>query len=104
MSYTVVLITAPSAGEGKKIGRLLLAKKLAACVSRVPGVASSYWWKGKIERSLENLLIIKTHSSKLPRLIAEVKKNHSYAVPEVIALPVIKGNPDYLTWVGKSLK
>lgn len=95
----VVLVTASSAAEGEKISRGVLNARLAACVNLVPRVRSRYWWKGKVESATESLLIIKTRAALVGRLTAEVKRLHSYTVPEVIALPVTAGNPDYLRWV-----
>ena len=96
----VVLVTASSAAEGGKISRGVLDARLAACVNLVPTVRSRYWWKGKIESATECLLIIKTRAALVDRLTVEVKRLHSYTVPEVIALPVTGGNRDYLAWVG----
>ncbi len=104
MAYCVVLVTASGPKEAEKITEALFKGKLAACVNVVSKVSSTYWWKGRIERASESLLIIKTKKSALPALIREVKKNHSYTVPEVIALPIVQGNPDYLRWIGDSIR
>ena len=100
----VVFITVPSAKEGRKLGSILVRKKLAACVNRVPGIHSTYWWKGKIDKAREELLMLKTMRSKMPALIKEVKRVHSYTVPEIIAVPIAQGNADYLKWICSSLK
>ena len=102
--HRVVLVTASSEKEARKIGTALLKEKLAACVSVVPKISSSYWWKGKIETTSESLLLIKTEAARVPKLIRKVKQVHSYAVPEVIALPILEGNPEYLRWIGQSVK
>ena len=104
MAACVVFVTASSVKEARRISLALLKHKLAACVNVVAGVHSRYWWKGRIESAREALLVIKTQRSKLPGLIHKVKKIHSYTVPEVIALPILQGNPDYLLWIGSSLK
>lgn len=103
LSFVVVLITASSQKEAEKISKMLISQKLAACVNVVPKVSSRYWWKEKIETAHESLLIIKTKKSLLSRLVREVKSLHSYTVPEVIALPILGGNPDYLSWIEESL-
>ncbi len=103
MSTYIVFIAASSSAEAKKISDLLLRGKLAACVNVLPGVASRYWWKGKIESGKELLLIVKTTKEKMPALIRRVRTVHSYTVPEVIALPVRAGNPDYLRWIEESV-
>jgi periplasmic divalent cation tolerance protein len=102
--YRVVLVTASSEKEAREIGMNLLKDKLAACVNIVPKISSSYWWKGKIETASESLLILKTMASRTAQLIRKVKTLHSYSVPEVIALPILEGNPDYLRWISRSLK
>lgn len=98
-SAVVVLVTAGSPDEGARIAEALVAERLAACVSRVPAVESVYRWQGAIERATEVLLIIKTRADRVEPLIARVRALHSYSVPEVVALPVTAGNPDYLRWL-----
>lgn len=95
----VVFITTPSQEEAERIASLLLEKRKAACINIVPKVFSAYWWQGNIEKSEESLLIIKTRGKLVPELISLVKQAHSYTVPEIIALPIIAGNPDYLDWM-----
>lgn len=102
--YVVVFITVSSAKEAEKITKHIIGEKLAACVNIIPEVSSTYWWKNKIENSTESLLIIKTRKTCFKKLIKEVKKIHSYTVPEIIALPIIDGNKDYLKWISDSLK
>ncbi len=102
--YTVVFITAPTTKEAQELSRRLLEEKKAACVSMVHGVISSYWWQNKIETGAESLLIVKTRAALVPQVIDLVKSRHSYQVPEIIALPVIGGNPDYLKWIDESVK
>ena len=100
ISALLVLVTAGSAEEASSIGDALVRGRLAACVSVVSRVSSVYRWRGEIERADETLLIIKTVASKLDDVTALVKSMHSYEVPEIIALPVVGGNPDYLGWLG----
>ena len=98
-TYIVVFITAESPEQARKIADALLNKKLAACVNIVPQMHSMFWWEGKITSADESLLIVKTEATLLDNVIASVKRNHSYNVPEVIALPIIGGNMDYLYWI-----
>jgi periplasmic divalent cation tolerance protein len=100
----VVFVTTSSQEEARKIADLLLDKHKAACVNIIARVDSIFWWENKLESSKESLLIIKTKSSVLPKVIDMVKQAHSYTVPEVIALPIIDGNEDYLKWVDKEVK
>ena len=76
---------------------------MGACVNVVKDISSLYWWKGNIEKDGESLLVVKTSLEKLPQLTEEVKKVHPYTVPEIIALPIIGGNEDYLNWIDESL-
>ncbi|MEA1904723.1 MAG: divalent-cation tolerance protein CutA [Candidatus Hadarchaeota archaeon] len=102
--FHVVLVTAKDSAEAKRIGELLVKEKLAAGANVIPGVNSTYWWKGKIESSNEVLLLLKTSHEKLDDLIDRVKELHSYETPEVLALHVEKGSPDYLKWLEESLR
>ena len=104
MAFCVVFVTVSNLDEAQGISLALLKEKLAACVSVAPGIISRYWWKGKIEKASESLLIIKTSRSKTAQLIRKVKKIHSYSVPEIIAFPIVGGNPDYLSWMAKCLR
>ncbi len=103
MSHVVVFITAATAEEAERIGGALLADRLAACVQAVP-VHSAYWWKGAIAEAGETLLIVKTAARLVDALTARVRALHSYSVPEVIALPIVGGNPDYLRWIDESVR
>src|SRR5438874_1188591 len=89
-SFCVVFITASNAKEADRISLALVKGRLAACVNAVPAVKSRYWWKGKIETARESLLIAKTRRSLVGKLTKKVKAIHSYSVPEVIALPIVK--------------
>ncbi len=100
--YIVVLCTVPKE-KGEGLAKLLVEKKLAACVNVVKGLRSFYWWKGKIEEDDEELLIIKTSRETYGELEKQIRENHPYTVPEIIALPIILGNPDYLAWIDESL-
>jgi len=70
----------------------------------VPGVSSLFWWQDKLDSAQESLLIVKTKASLLPEIISLVKGIHSYDIPEIIALPIVGGNQDYLEWIGKEVK
>lgn len=98
----IVLITAATVEEAKVISRTILHNRLAACVNMIPRVASAFWWDGDVQGEKESLLIVKTLKKHLPRVIKEVKEVHSYSVPEIIALPIVAGNEDYLEWLAES--
>ncbi|MCJ7807641.1 MAG: divalent-cation tolerance protein CutA [Dehalococcoidia bacterium] len=99
LEHVVVFITAATADEARSISNILVSRRKAACVNIVPQVNSMFWWQGKIECADEALLIAKTKATLLEELIELVKQNHSYDVPEIIALPIIGGNRDYLQWL-----
>jgi periplasmic divalent cation tolerance protein len=101
----VVLVTCGSAKEGRKIARAVLEQRIAACANILASpVQSVYRWKGKVESAKEFLLIIKTTQSRFAKLEAEVKRLHSYNVPEIIALPIAHGAAAYLNWISESVK
>lgn len=104
MRHIVVLVTAASAEEAATIGQTVVDEKLAACSNLVASITSTYWWQGKVERAGESLLILKTREDLLESLTRRVRELHSYTVPEVIALPIIGGNPDYLRWIDDSVR
>ena len=100
----VIFITTGSEPEAHKIAELLLTRRKAACINIVPRIASSFWWQGKLDSAQESLLIIKTKASLLPEIVDLVKTEHSYEVPEIIALPIIGGNEDYLKWIDDEVR
>jgi periplasmic divalent cation tolerance protein len=101
--YIIILITSESVEEADHISRVLLEKKKVACVNIIRGIDSYFWWEGKQDSARENLLIAKTKASLLPDILELVRKVHSYDVPEIIALPIIGGNKDYLDWIEQSV-
>lgn len=101
MSHIVVLITCPSEEEGKRIAKFIVENRLAACVNVIPMVTSFYFWEGKLNEDAESLLVIKTLEEKFNLLKEEVKKIHSYTVPEIISFRIADGNERYLKWVSE---
>lgn len=95
-NHIVVFITAGSIEEADKLSRGLVEEKLAFCVNSVPSIKSTYYWEGKLCVDDEILLIVKTRSDQFGPLEHWVRQNHSYDVPEVIALPIVKGSEPYL--------
>lgn len=104
MRTFLVLVTTPNRRVSEKLSKGLVDRKLAACVNRLPGLSSRYWWRGKVETAREELLLIKTTQGRLKALIPWVRKNHPYTVCEVIALPIAAGNKPYLDWIVQSLQ
>ena len=103
-SEVVALITTATEEEAHSIAELLLKGEKAACVNIVPRVDSLFRWHGRIDSAQESLLIVKTKASLLPEIIEMVKGAHSYDIPEIIALPIISGNEDYLKWIDSEVK
>jgi len=100
----VILSTCSGQEEAGKIARLLVEERLAACVNVVPGIRSTYRWQGAVETADECLLVIKTSRALFEEVRAAIEKNHSYEVPEVIALPLVEGAPNYMNWLHLNLK
>ena len=101
MVFYLVLSTARSEKEGKKIAQHLVKEGLAACVNVVPRISSFFFWKGKLCVGREVLLLAKTEKGKKAKMIRKIQELHSYAVPEVLFLKVAGGNREYLQWVGE---
>ncbi|MEO7095806.1 MAG: divalent-cation tolerance protein CutA [Polyangiales bacterium] len=99
----VVLCNAPR-DHAERIARALVEAKLAACVNVVPGIVSIYRWKGTIEREEESTLLIKTSDDRVPALMDEIRKQHPYEVPEIVALAAAEVSPAYAAWVEKETR
>ena len=99
----VVLATADSEDQARKLACGLVEKRLAACVNILPGALSVYRWKGQIEESPEWVLIIKSRRDLFAALKAEIQQLHTYEVPECIALPIVEGSVEYLAWLDQEL-
>ena len=96
----VVLVTCSTPAEARRIGRAVVKARLAACVNILPGaVESIYRWNGKLESAKEIMLLIKTSRRRFAKLRMEIQRLHSYDVPEMIALPIAAGSPEYLKWM-----
>jgi periplasmic divalent cation tolerance protein len=99
MNSIVVFITTSNEDEAGKIAKAVVEEKLAACVNIIKGIRSIYSWQGKIEDDEEVLMVLKTRESLFDALAKRVKELHSYTVPEIIAMPIVKGSEDYLNWI-----
>jgi periplasmic divalent cation tolerance protein len=100
----LVLTTCPDLETGRAIARALVEERLAACGNVLPGVTSVYWWREAIESAAECLVLLKTRGDRLETLAERLKALHPYDVPELLALPVARGAPDYLRWVVEETK
>jgi len=99
----VIYITAGTDEEAREVAEVLLEKRKAACVNILPKVSSIFWWQDKLDSAQEILLIVKTKASLVNEIVRLVREVHSYDVPEIIALPIVGGNRDYLEWIGKEV-
>lgn len=97
--FIIVMVTCNSIVEARKIADSLLSKRLVACANIVSDIESKFWWKGKIDSAREVLIMMKTKKENFKRLENEIKKLHSYEVPEIIAVPIISGSKEYLNWI-----
>jgi len=105
MTDKIVVFSACSTlEEARRIARKLIEERLASCVNLTPGVRSLYRWKGEIEEADECLLVIKSSRDLFDRLRLELEKAHTYEVPEVVAVPILAGSPNYLNWLDSELK
>ncbi len=96
-------IVCKNKSEAKKIGKIILKERLAACVNIFDNMSSMYWWKGKIEEANEVVLIAKTSKKLFPKLSKKVKSIHSYSVPCILQLEVKDGNKEYVKWLLSAL-
>jgi periplasmic divalent cation tolerance protein len=97
--YCLVLCTCPDAASAEGLAEGLVAERLAACVNIAPGLTSVYAWEGRVEKASEHLLLIKTGTGVFARVEAFLKARHPYQVPEIVALPFLRGSADYLEWM-----
>jgi len=105
MTDKIVVFSACSTlDEARRIARKLIEERLASCVNLTPGVRSLYRWKGAIEEADECLLVIKSSRDLFERLRIELEKAHTYEVPEVVAVPILAGSPNYMNWLDNELK
>jgi periplasmic divalent cation tolerance protein len=99
----IVLSTASSEDEARKIALYLVEQQLAACVNVVPRIESIYRWQGKVETSRECLLLIKTTAEKFPGVRDAIRELHSYELPECVAISIEDGSDAYLEWIDQSV-
>jgi len=99
----IIFTTTETEKEAEKIANALLEDRIAACVNIIPKIRSRYWWQGKIEKSGETLLLIKTKENLVSQVEERIKSLHSYECPEVVAIEISEGSADYLDWIEQTL-
>jgi periplasmic divalent cation tolerance protein len=100
--YRLVFVTAPDLKTARSLARSALKARLIACANLLPRIESHYWWQGRIERSAEILLILKTTAARLPKLEKLIIAGHPYDTPEFLVLKLDAGNARYLSWLTAS--
>jgi len=95
----IVLCTCPDQGSAERIANHLVEHRLAACVNISPSIKSVYRWQGEIETADENMLFIKTSASSYDELEQAILSLHPYELPEVVAVPIERGQQNYLGWI-----
>ena|SRR5690242_6859458 len=95
----LVLSTLPDLTTARRIARQLVEEKHAACANVLPAIESIYWWQGKVENGEETLVLFKTTADRYERFESRLRQLHPYEIPEIMAVPVERGLPNYLQWV-----
>ncbi len=103
-NYIQVITTFETKSDAERTARSILEKRYAACIQVIGPIASMYWWNDRIENSEEYLCIIKSRDDLFTELEQIIKKLHPYDVPEILSVPLLDGNSDYLEWMSKELK
>jgi periplasmic divalent cation tolerance protein len=101
--YSIVYVTTSKDLESKKIARKLLEEKLASCINIVPRIDSIYLWRGKIEEDSESIMLIKTKSDLVERVIKRIEELHSYEIPCILEIAVNNASKNYLNWIDSEL-
>lgn len=99
MSFVCILTTLPDPATARQLARRLVDERLAACVNVLERCASVYRWQGTVEEASETVLVIKTAQDRYTALETFLRQQHPYELPEIIALPIVQGLPEYLDWV-----
>lgn len=100
--YLMVMTTTPGSITAKKVANELVEKGVASCVQVLPQAYSVFRWKGRIEHEEEHVLMIKTSRACYQAVEDIIKSQHPYEVPEIVAVPIVAGLPEYLAWIGQT--
>ncbi len=102
-SHRIVFCTVPDTEVGSRLAEALVEEGLAACVNLLPGLTSIYRWEGKLHKDGEALLLIKTRADRFGQLAARIRQLHPYELPEIVAVPLNEGLPEYLDWIDRAV-
>ncbi len=101
--HRIVFCTVPDTEIGGRLAEALVEEGLAACVNLLPGLISVYRWEGKLQRDAEALLLIKTRADRFAQLAERIRELHPYELPEIVAVPLTEGLPEYLDWIDRAV-
>ncbi len=104
VEFMQVVVVVGSKEEAEKISRKVVEKRLAGCAQVLGPIASTYWWKGKIEKAKEWLCLMKSRADLYQELETAIHRLHSYDVPEILATPIVSGSKGYFVWLESELK
>lgn len=102
--FILVITTASSDLEAKKLGQALIENKLAACVNIIPSITSIFRWEEKISAESELIIIAKSHQKLFSKIKEKILSIHSYDIPEIISVPISDGSEEYLKWIEEQLQ
>lgn len=102
--YIQVITTTEKKEDAEKITRVLIEKRLAGCIQIIGPITSTYWWKNNMEKAEEWLCFIKSKRNLYKEIETCIKEIHPYETPEIISLPIVEGNKNYLKWLNGELK
>ncbi|MDL1965385.1 MAG: divalent-cation tolerance protein CutA [Candidatus Desulfofervidus auxilii] len=102
--YIQIITTTDKKQNAEKIAKTLVEKRLAGCVQILGPIVSTYWWKDNIETAEEWLCFIKSKRELYDELEEAIKEIHPYEIPEIVAIPIVAGNKEYLEWLSNELK
>jgi periplasmic divalent cation tolerance protein len=97
--YLQVTTTTDSESEARKLAEVAVRGRLAACGQVLSPITSVYWWQGEVENAQEWMVVLKTTAGRVEQLIERLRAEHSYDTPEIVAVPIVSGNPAYLDWI-----
>jgi periplasmic divalent cation tolerance protein len=98
-NHQIIFCTCPDNDSAENIARLLVKSNKAACVNILPGISSFYTWNKQVEAATEHLLLIKAHKDQYQAIETMIRDLHPYDLPEIIAVPIDRGLPEYLHWI-----
>lgn len=102
--FVQMVTTAPNRAAARRIARVLVDRRLAACTQIIGQIESVYRWQGKVETAREWLCLIKTSRARLREVALAIEALHPYDTPEIIALPITAGSRRYLDWIAASVR